>query len=88
MKSTMAKYMTFNEMQSFYPDSWILVANPESETASVEITSGYFLYKNKQKKRVIEKSKDIKSTNEFAINLLQIVYTGDIKLPANHIVCL
>ena len=88
MKNTLIKYMSFNEMQSKYPNSWILVANPVSEPASIELKGGYFLYKNKQKKRVIDKSNKIESSNDFVINLLQIIYTGEIKLPKNHIVCL
>ncbi len=88
MKNLVAKYMTFKEMQSTYPDVWVLVANPISEPASADIKSGYFLYKNKIKKRVLEKSKDIKVTDNLVINLLRVIYTGEIKLPKNHIVCL
>ncbi|MBI4648624.1 MAG: hypothetical protein HY738_19075 [Bacteroidia bacterium] len=88
MKNIIVKYMTFKEMQSSYPNTWILVSNPVSEPASADIISGYFLYKNKIKKRVLEKSKDLKVEDDFIINLLRIIYTGEIKLPKNHIVCL
>jgi len=88
MKKFNAKYMTFKEMQSNYPDTWILVANPVSEPASAIIEGGYFLYQNKTKKRVLEKTTDIKIPENFVVNLLRVIYTGEIKLPKNHIVCL
>lgn len=88
MNKILPKQMTFKEMQKAFPDYWILVANPVSEPASIDLNSGYFLYKNKQKKKVLEKSKDFKTSKDFIINLLQVIYTGEIKLPKNHIVCL
>jgi hypothetical protein len=88
MKTINARYLTFKEMQALYPDSWILVANPSSEAASAEISNGYFLYKNKNKNKVLEKSKEIRTTDDFVIKLLRIVYTGEIKLPQNHFFCL
>jgi len=88
MKKIDAKYMTFSEIQSNYPDSWILVANPISKPASADIKGRYFLYKNKQKKRVLEKSKDLNVKEGIVINLLRVIYTGIVKMPKNHIVCL
>jgi hypothetical protein len=43
------QYMTFDEMKEKFPDSWVLVANPESEPAMYEIKGGLFIYKNKKK---------------------------------------
>jgi len=88
MNTLNPKYMSFNEMQTNFPNCWILVANPDSEPASAEIKSGYFLYKNKVKKKVLEKSKEIKIAENFIINLIRIIYTGEIKTPINQIVCL
>jgi len=88
MKSIVPKYMTFKEMKKQFPDTWILLANPESEPASAEITGGFFIYKNKNKKRVVEKSKEIEIDKSFTVNVFRIIYTGEIKLPKNHIVCL
>ena len=88
MKTLVPQFMTFNEMQAKFPDSWVLVANPESEPAKYEIKGGFFLYKNKLKSKVIEKSKELNAIENFVINLITVRYTGEIKLPENHIICL
>ena len=88
MKTLVPQYMTFDEMKSKFPDSWVLVANPESEPAKYEIKGGFFLYKNKFKKRVYTQAKKLTAIENFVINLLTVRYTGEIKLPENHIICL
>ncbi len=88
MKTLIPQYMTFNEMQAKFPDSWVLVANPESEPAMYEIKGGFFLYKNKFKKRVYTQAKKLNTIENFVINLITIIYTGEIKLPENHVICL
>lgn len=88
MKTLVPQYMTFNEMKSKYPDSWVLVANPESEPAMYEIKGGLFIYKNKKKNKVIEKSIELNSIRNLMINLITVIYTGEIKLPENHVICL
>lgn len=88
MRKIIPKKMTFKEMQKEFPDSWLLIANPVSELASADIKSGYVLYNNKQKKRVVQKSNEIKTVEGIEISLLRIIYTGEIKMPKNHIVCL
>lgn len=88
MRKIIPKHLTFKEMQKEFPNCWLLIANPVSELASADIKSGYVLYKNKQKKRVVEKSNEITTIEGLEINLLRIIYTGEIKMPKNHIVCL
>jgi len=88
MRKISPKYMSFQEMKNEFPDSWLLIANPVSELASADIKSGYVLYKNKQKKRVSEKSNEIKFVEGIKINLLRIIFTGEIIMPKNYIVCL
>lgn len=88
MKAILPKYMTFKEMKKLFPDTWILLANPESEPASAEISGGFFVYKNKNKKRLAEIAKYIEIDKSFVTKVFRIIYTGEIKLPKNHIVCL
>ncbi len=88
MKSIVPEYMVFTDMKAQYPDTWILVANPESEKASADIKGGYLVYKNKSREQVVKKSKDVDIDTGFKVDMLRIIYTGEIKLPQNHIVCL
>ena len=88
MKTLVPQYMTFDEMKEKFPDSWVIVANPESEPSMYEIKGGLFIYQNKRKNKVIEKSRDLHSSTNFKIDLVAIRYTGEIILPENHIICL
>ncbi len=65
MKEIDIKFMSFNDMQEIYPDYWILVANPVSEPASVDIKGDYFLYK----KKVVEKSTNFKIKSDIDLRI-------------------
>ena len=88
MKAVTPYYMSFKEMKEKYPDNWILVANPKSKPASAEVTGGYFLFNAKDKQRVLNQAKKIKVNANFTVKSLRILYTGQIKLNENQVVCL
>jgi len=90
MKTTAYQKMTYDQIKDTYPDSWVLVANPVTEPAKYEIISGIPLYGNKNKKKVLAclESLDYKGKASVEIDLLTVIYTGEILMPENHFICL
>lgn len=61
----------WDSIKQRYPDSFVLIENPTYDGAT--LTSGIFKYKNKIRKRVFEKAK------ELNLNHITILYSGGIR---------
>lgn len=82
-------WMNWEELTKKYPNSWLLLFNPISKNIGLKAESGYFAYKSKSKAKLVQKSLD-KSLWENVENVksIGIFYTGTLKLPKNHVICL
>ncbi len=73
-------YMTFEELKREYPNSWILLLNPDDVPLE---RSGNFVYKSKSKASALKKAKTLPQGSTFGL-----AYTGEIKLAKNVVICL
>lgn len=64
------KYELWSEIRRKYPDRWVLLENPVRKPRSTELLKGVFIYKNKSKRKVVEKA------SEYNFDLATIEYTG------------
>jgi len=76
-------YMTWEQLKSHYPDSWVLLLNPDSPLTGLEVHGGEFVYKNKNRNRVYEKASQLPDGSFF-----RVAFTGEFKLPENTVLCL
>lgn len=76
-------YMTFEELKAKYPDTWVLLQDSNSLLVGLKVHGGKFVYKNKNKNKVILKIAQFNEVSKWSV-----VYTGEIKLPKNTIICL
>jgi hypothetical protein len=68
-----AKVESWESIKERYPDSFVLIENPEYAPKPY-LSKGVFVYKNKSKKRVYEKA------NELNIGYSTVQYTGGKRL--------
>jgi hypothetical protein len=70
-----AKVESWDSMKERYPDSFVLIENPEfKEKYSPELLKGIFRYKHKSKKMVVKKELELKPHHSI------IQYTGGHRL--------
>ena len=67
------KYTSWEMIQKLYPDRFVLLENPVHVGTSPLIKEGIFLYKHKNRMKVIEKSLELKPSYST------IKYTGGIR---------
>jgi hypothetical protein len=82
-KTATANRLTWQQLTSLYPDSWVLLVNPDVPASGYAVRSGDFVYKHKRQEKVIEKARTLPTGSFIAIK-----YTGNVSLPANTVVCL
>jgi hypothetical protein len=69
-----AKVESWKNIKERYPDSFVLIENPVfKEKYSPELLTGVFRYKNRQKKKVLEKMATLNIGN------ITVQYTGGIR---------
>ena len=69
-------------MKKKYPDTWILLLNPEPQDGGAWANNGQVAFWNIDKRKVAKKAAEFKQVH-FAM-----IYTGDIKLPEGTVICL
>ena len=69
---TNKKYTSWESVQKQYPDSFVLLENPEFDSLQ-GLKGGIFLYKNKNRKKVFQKDMELKPRHAT------ILYTGGIR---------
>ena len=72
MKTKIEKYTSWKAIQKMYPDRFVLLENPVYEHGPL-IKEAIFLYKHKNRKKVIEKELEINPHRSA------LVYTGGIR---------
>lgn len=88
MKAKEYTKMTFEQIKTSYPDKWVLVLNPELEKITNEIITGFVAYSNKDRQKVSKALQTELKNSEQEIKLYKILYTGEVSLPSNTILCL
>lgn len=83
LQSQTANRLTWQELVTLYPDSWVLLLNPDVPPSGYAVRSGDFVYKHKRQAKVMEKAHSLPTGSFMAIK-----YTGEVSLPANTVVCL
>lgn len=82
-------YKEWNDLEINYPNTWVLLFNPTSKDTGLKAESGYLVYQDKEKSKVVQKSLDISLwENIKGIKSIGIFYTGVLKLPKDHVICL
>jgi hypothetical protein len=89
-KKTDYPYMTFEELKAKYPNTFVLLKDSEAPQVGIEVYGGKFVYKNKNKDKVIAKIGEIQQKTSLKNQKVswEVVYTGEVKLPTNTILCL
>jgi hypothetical protein len=64
------KTVAFKDLQSKYPDSWVLIENPTFQANSTNLLGGIFHYKNKNQSKVYKKA------IELGLKNITVRYTG------------
>lgn len=82
-KGTTTHRLTWQQLTALYPNSWVLLINPDVPPSGYAVRSGDFVYKHKRHEKVIEKAQTLPAGSFMAIK-----YTGDVSFPANTVVCL
>ena len=82
-KIATANRLTWQQLTSLHPDSWVLLVNPDVPASGYAVSSGDFVYKHKRQEKMIEKARTLPTGSFVAIK-----YTGNVSLPANSVVCL
>ena len=59
MKTTTKEYTSWDAIQKLHPDSFVLLENPVYDPLR-GLTGGIFIYKNKNRKKVVEKSLELR----------------------------
>lgn len=67
----METILQLNEIESLYPDEWVLIGNPEIE--DTQVLTGFVIHHNKDKKNVIEYAQS--AIDNF--DMVKIVFTGE-----------
>jgi hypothetical protein len=80
---TPQKRLTWQQLKTLYPDSWVLLTNPDVPPSGYAVRSGDFVYKHKRREKAMEKAMTL-PTGSF----MPIKYTGEVAMPANTVVCL
>jgi len=76
-------YMTFEELREKYPDRWVLLVNPKRIKNSFDPIGGNFVYKHKNRLKIIDKLLDFKLNGTT-----EIIFAGEFKFPENMVICL
>ncbi len=83
MKQTSAHRLNWTQIQTQYPDAWVLLMNPVVPATGYAVTDAEVVYKNKRQKKVVEKAQELPVGSRFAIK-----YTGAPTLSADTVICL
>ena len=83
MKQNISHRLSWSQIKTQYPDSWVLLINPEVPATGYAVTDAEVVYKNKRQQKVIEKAQQLPIGSRFAIK-----YTGAQKLPVDTVICL
>ena len=83
METQQRKRLTWDQLQTTYPDTWVLLLNPDSPPTGYEVNEGDFIYKNKKQERVLEKAGQLPKGSYF-----RVIYTGNLSVPNDTVICL
>ena len=77
--------MSIEQVKKEFPERWILLAN-DASTPIGETTSkgGFFVYKNKNRKKVYEKVAELIPKGA----IFSVLFTGEERLADNAVLCL
>ena len=83
METTSFKRLTWAQLQTTYPDTWVLLLNPDSPPTGYEVNEGDFVYRNKNQQKVFDKAGQLPKGSFF-----RILYTGNLTVPKDTVICL
>jgi hypothetical protein len=79
-------FMRWEDLETLFPNCWIMLANPISDKG-LKAKEGYFVYKAKDKRKVIAKLSDFMNSHED-FKTHGIYYTGTLEAKLDEVVLL
>ena len=80
---TASPYLTWHQLKVKYPNSWVLLVNPNVPPTGYKVVGGEFVFAHKNQENVFGAAQHLPKGS-----VMKIIYTGNLDLPDNVALCL